>query len=163
MNEATSISCSGYDKRGTAIILASRAILLHQFVKQSLNGLVHKKVAQNNGNITDTLNFFINMVLDHLLRSIQTPFFLEWTQTSFVQSLAEFYTILLEDHLQVALEMLEVGIYSMLIFAQPRLTAVGIRCADHATPLPAKVGTNFADKRRSLGRYSSLADYGHGV
>jgi hypothetical protein len=50
------------------------------------------------------------MVLDHLLPSIQPQSFLEWIHTSFEQSLAEIYTILLEEHVQVALEMLEVGI-----------------------------------------------------
>jgi hypothetical protein len=37
------------------------------------------------------------------------------------------------------------------------LTAVGIRCADHATPSIRK-SWDFADIRRSLGRYSLLAD-----
>jgi hypothetical protein len=51
------------------------------------------------------------MELDHLLPSLQ-PQSLEWTHTSFEQSLVEFYIILLEEHVQVTLGMLEVGICS---------------------------------------------------
>jgi hypothetical protein len=44
----------------------------------------------------------------------QPQSFLEWTRTSFEQSLAEFYTILLKEYRQVALEVLEVGVFSSL-------------------------------------------------
>jgi hypothetical protein len=79
-------------------------------------------VEQNNGNTTDTPHFFINMVLIHLLRSVQPQAFLEWTGTSFEKTLAVFYTILLKEHLQVALGMVEVGNCSSL--QSPKLTRV---------------------------------------
>jgi hypothetical protein len=44
-----------------------------------------------------------------------------------------------------------------------RLTTGGIRCADHATPSIRKSWHYFANKGRSLGRHSSLADQSHGV
>jgi hypothetical protein len=49
------------------------------------------------------------MVLHHLLLSVQQQF-MEWTHTSLQ---AEFYTILLEEYLKFALEMLEMGICSL--------------------------------------------------
>jgi hypothetical protein len=54
------------------------------------------------------------MVLDLPFPSTQPQFFLKWTRTSFEQSIAEIYTILLEEQVQIALEMLEVGFFSTL-------------------------------------------------
>jgi hypothetical protein len=54
----------------------------------------------------------------YILPSVLPQSFLEWTYSSFQQSLAEFYTILLEEHLQVAVQMLEAGIYSSLYSLQ---------------------------------------------
>jgi hypothetical protein len=54
------------------------------------------------------------MVVDHLLPSIQPTYFLEWTPSSFEESVAEFCTIRLEEHRKVALEMLEVGVFSSI-------------------------------------------------
>jgi hypothetical protein len=45
----------------------------------------------------------------------------------------------------------------------PRLMTREIRCADHATPSIRKSWHYLANKRRSLGRHSSLADQSHEV
>jgi hypothetical protein len=53
--------------------------------------------------------------------------YLEWTCTSFEQSLAVFYAILLEERFQVAVEMLEVETCSLL---SPKLTRVVQKCSN---------------------------------
>jgi tRNA G10 N-methylase Trm11 len=55
---------------------------------------------------------------------------LEWARTSFEQSVAEFYTILLEEHLQVALEMLEMG--NCFSLWSPKLSREDIEVHLHA-------------------------------
>jgi hypothetical protein len=57
---------------------------------------------------------FLYLTLDHFLPSVQQQFFLVRTDTSFEESLPELYVILLEEHVQIALEMLEMLICSSL-------------------------------------------------
>jgi hypothetical protein len=42
-------------------------------------------------------------VLDYFLPSVQSQFFLEWTHTSFEQSVVKCCNVHLEEHLQVSL------------------------------------------------------------
>jgi hypothetical protein len=84
-----------------------------------MNFLIHHgKYIQVLNKIMETLQILYTFLylygVGPLLPSLQQQFFLEWTRTSFEYSLAEFYTINLEEHLQVALEILEVGICSSL-------------------------------------------------
>jgi hypothetical protein len=43
-----------------------------------------------------------------------------------------------------------VEVYGSTPAEKTEITALGIRLTDHATPLSAKVGTNFAYKQRSF-------------
>jgi hypothetical protein len=68
------------------------------------------------------------MVLDHLLASIQLQSFFEWTRTSFELSLAELHNVFLEEHLQVALEMLEVDLFLTLVFKTDESGSMVFNC-----------------------------------
>jgi hypothetical protein len=64
---------------------------------------------QNNRNSIPTVHISLLIWCSATFCNQYSPPFLKWIRTSFKQSLAECYTIILEDHLQVVSEMFEVG------------------------------------------------------
>jgi hypothetical protein len=63
---------------------------------------------------------------------VQPQFLLQWTPTGFEQFLAEFYTILLGDYFQVALDMLEMRIGSSLQSPNNQNSSLMFICGDCA-------------------------------
>jgi hypothetical protein len=76
---------------------------------------VHTRLGQNNGNTTDTAHIsFLIWCGTNFFTFNTASILLGMDSYNFEQSLPEFYTNLLEEHPQVVLEMLEVGICSSL-------------------------------------------------
>jgi hypothetical protein len=71
-------------------------------------------VGQNNGNTTDTVHISLLIWCWTTFAFSTAAILLRMDSYKFWQSLVEFYTVLLEEYLQVALEKLTVGICSSL-------------------------------------------------
>jgi hypothetical protein len=68
------------------------------------------------------------------------------------------FVVFMEEILLLLLLILLVVVVVEIRSRKPRLTAVGTRCADHATPFYPQKSALLRRQRQSLGRYSSLAD-----
>jgi hypothetical protein len=83
--------------------------------------MTYTEVRQNNG-IQILYTFLYLYGVGRPFAFSTAAVFMVWTRTSFEYRLAEFYTILLEEYLEIALVILEVGICSPL--ESPKLTRV---------------------------------------